>query len=97
MFDNAPLVLREAAVLAVPSLVTEGSNAAGAIRKNFNGYTAEATPQAMAGEIRRIFSGTDLRQVGRNAMETIPLSWEKLIPMVQDRYRAVIAGTGNGK
>ncbi len=97
VFDNAPLVLREAAVLAVPSLVTEGSNAAGAIRKNFNGYTAEATPQAMAGEIRRIFSGTDLRQVGRNARETIPLSWEKLIPMVQDRYRAVIAGTGNGK
>ena len=97
VFDNAPLVLREAAVLAVPALVTEGSNAAGAIRKNFNGYTAAATPEAMAEEIRRIFSETDVRQVGRNAMETIPLSWEKLIPMVLDRYQTVIDRTGNRK
>ena len=54
VFDNAPLVLREAAVLGVPTLAAEGSNAAGAIRKDFSGYTAEAAPEAMAAEIRRI-------------------------------------------
>ena len=97
VFDNAPLVLREAAVLGVPTLATEGSNAAGAIRKDFSGYTAEATPEAMAAEIRRIFRETDVRQVGRNAQETIPLSWEKLIPRVLDRYREVIDRVKNGK
>ena len=90
MFDNAPLVLREAAVLGVPTLVTEGSNAAGAIRKNVNGFTAEATAEAMRDEILRIFSREDLKQIGQSARETIPISWEKLADMVQDRYRTVI-------
>ena len=44
----------------------------------------------MSDEILRIFSEEDLRQIGRNAQETIPLSWERLIPMVLDRYRIVI-------
>ena len=90
VFDNAPLVLREAAVLAVPTLVTEGSNAAGAIRKNYNGFAAEGTPQAMSSEILRIFAEEDLRETGKKAQETIPLSWEKLAVMVQERYRTVI-------
>lgn len=90
VFDNAPLVLREAAVLGIPTLVTEGSNAAGAIRKNVNGFTAEGTPEAMCGEILRILTEEDVRKIGRSAQETIPLSWENLMPMVQERYRTVI-------
>ena len=90
VFDNAPLVLREAAVLGVPTLVTAGSNAAGAIRKNVNGFTAEATPEAMSGEIQRIFSEEDLKKIGQCAREMIPLSWEKLVPMVMERYQTVI-------
>ncbi|MBR2660882.1 MAG: glycosyltransferase [Clostridia bacterium] len=90
VFDNAPLVLREAAVLGVPTLAAEGSNAAGAIRKNFSGFTAAASPQAMYEEIIRIFSEEDIRQIGRNARETIPLSWERLMPMVLEEYQAVI-------
>ena len=90
VFDNAPLVLREAAVLGIPTLVTAGSNAAGAIRKNVNGFTAEATPEAMSGEIQRIFSEEDIQKIGQCARETIPLSWEKLVPMVMERYQTVI-------
>ena len=90
VFDNAPLVLREAAVLGVPTLVTEGSNAAGAIRKNENGFTAAATPKDMSDEILRIFAEEDIRRIGLNAQETIPVSWERLTPMVLEEYRAVI-------
>ena len=90
VFDNAPLVLREAAVLAVPTLVTEGSNAAGAIRKNVNGFTAAAAPQAMREEIIRIFAEEDVREIGRNARESIPLPWERLAQMVLERYQTVI-------
>ena len=94
VFDNAPLVLREAAVLGVPTLAVEGSNAAGAIEKDVNGYTAAATPEAMSAELIRIFAETDPKQVGRKAQETIPIPWEKLIPMVQERYRTVIERYG---
>ena len=90
VFDNAPLVLREAAVLGVPTLAVEGSNAAGAIRKNVNGFTAAAEPEAMSAEILRIFAEEDLEKIGQSARETIPVSWERLIPMVLDRYRTVI-------
>ena len=90
VFDNAPLVLREAAVLGVPTLAVEGSNAAGAIRKNVSGFTAAAVPEEMRDELIRIFAEEDLRQIGRNARETIPLSWEKLMPMVLERYQEVI-------
>ena len=90
VFDNAPLVLREAAVLAVPTLAVEGSNAAGAIRKNFSGFTARDDPRSMCNEIQRIFTEEDVRQIGRNARETIPVSWEKLVPRVLERYEAVI-------
>ena len=92
VFDNAPLVLREAAVLGVPTLATEGSNAAGAIRKNVSGFTAAADPQAMYEELIRIFTEEDVKKIGQNARETIPLSWEKLIPMVLERYQTVIDG-----
>lgn len=90
VFDNAPLVLREAAVLGVPTLATEGSNTAGAIRKNVNGFTAAATPQDMSNEIQRIFAQEDVRQIGQTARETIPVSWEKLTGMVLEEYQAVI-------
>ena len=90
VFDNAPLVLREAAVLGVPTLATEGSNAAGAIQKNVNGFTAAGTPEAMEKEILRIFEQEDVHGIGMKARETIPLPWEKLIPMVEERYRIVI-------
>lgn len=90
VFDNAPLVLREAAVLGVPTLAVEGSNAAGAIRKNVNGFTAADTPKDMSDELIRIFTEEDVRAIGQCARETIPLSWERLTPMVLDRYRIVI-------
>jgi glycosyltransferase involved in cell wall biosynthesis len=90
VFDNAPLVLREAAVLGVPTLAVEGSNAAGAIRKDYNGFTAAETPEAMSAEIERIFAEGNLRDIGENARKTIPVSWDELIPMVLERYQTVI-------
>jgi glycosyltransferase involved in cell wall biosynthesis len=90
VFDNSPLVLREAAVLGVPTLATEGSNAAAAIRKNVNGFTAADNPQAMRDEVLRIFTEVDLKEIGKAAKETIPISWENLMPMVLNEYQAVI-------
>lgn len=97
VFDNSPLVLREAAVLGVPTLATEGSNAAAAIRKNVNGFTAAENPKAMRDEILRIFAKEDLQGIGKTAQETIPLSWENLMPMVLGEYQAVIDRYGKQK
>ena len=55
-----------------------------------NGFTAVDTPKDMSEEIQRIFSEEDLKKIGQCARETIPLSWEKLVPMVMERYQTVI-------
>ena len=88
VFDNAPLVLREAAVLGVPTLAVEGSNAAGTIRKNVNGFTAVDTPKDMSDEIRDLFGNG--HPGSREERGRPSRSWEKLVPMVLDRYRTVI-------
>ena len=96
IFDNAPLVLREAAVLGVPTLAVEGSNTAGAIRKNFNGFTADDASVSMRDEIIRIFTEEDIANIGLNAQKTIPVSWERLMPIVLERYLTVIHRYRNG-
>ncbi len=51
----------------------------------------------MRDEILRIFAKEDLQGIGKTAQETIPLSWENLMPMVLGEYQAVIDRYGKQK
>ena len=87
VYDNAPLVLREAAMAGLPSLLAEGSNAAEIVEDGVNGYTAETTPEVMAEKIRKILNDPRHALVGQRAMETIPISWEEIVSRVLQAYR----------
>lgn len=91
VYDNSPLVVREAASLGVPSLLTEGSNAAEAVRRNVTGFTAAENKVAMYGEILRIF-GTEglLEKVGEGAKAHVAKPWGEIIPLVQEKYAQII-------
>lgn len=91
VYDNSPLVVREAAALGVPSLLTEGSNAAEAVKKNVTGFTAAENKVAMYGEILRIFE-TDglLKKVGAGAKQYVCKPWSQIIPQVQEKYAEII-------
>lgn len=91
VYDNSPLVVREAASLGVPSLLTEGSNAAEAVKKNVSGFTAAENKVAMYGEILRIF-GTEglLKSAGEGAKKYVAKTWDELIPQVQEKYAEII-------
>ena len=92
VYDNSPLVLREAASLGVPALLTAGSNAAEAVTKDVNGFTAEESPEAMSAEIRRIFGDEALlRSAGKSAETTVAKTWEQIVAEVEEQYRRVIA------
>lgn len=92
VYDNSPLVLREAASLGLPALLTAGSNAAEAVTKDVNGFTAEESPEAMSAEIRRIFGDEALlRAAGKSAETTVAKSWEQIVAEVEEKYRQVIA------
>ena len=91
MYDTSGLVVREAASLGVPSLLTEGSNASGAVKKNFSGFTAAENKLSMYQEIVRIFSHEKLYQtVCQNAKEYVPQTWEQLVPQVKEKYAEII-------
>lgn len=91
VYDNSPLVVREAASLGVPSLLTEGSNAAEAVEKNISGFTAAENKIAMYREILRIFN-TDglLENVSAGARRDVAKTWDKIIPLVLDKYADII-------
>ena len=91
VYDNSPLVVREAASMGVPSLLTVGSNAAEAVVKDVSGFTAEENKVAMFREILRIF-GTEglLEKAGENARRMVARTWEEIVPTVQEKYAEII-------
>ena len=91
VYDNAPLVLREAAAMGTPALLAEGSNSAEAVISGENGYTAPADMISMARKIVQIFEDPEaLKEAGRKAKETIPVPWEDIIPDVYEKYDEII-------
>ena len=88
LYDNAPMVVREAAVMGTPSLLVEGSCSAEGIRDGENGYLCAATPEAIAQTITRALPTA--QAVGRAARDTIPIPWDRLMETVQNRYQALI-------
>lgn len=86
-YDNAPLVLREAALTALPTLLAEGSNAAEIVEDGVNGFTAPATVEAMSDKIRQIFSDGSLKTVGEAAQKSIPIPWANIVSRAVTAYR----------
>ena len=91
VYDNSPLVVREAASLGVPSLLTEGSNAAEAVKKDVSGFTAAENKVAMYREILRAFSTEGLlAKVSEGAKRRVAIPWESIIPLVREKYADII-------
>ena len=71
LYDNAPLVVREAAALGVPSVMVAGSTAAEILTDGVDGFLVQNTPESLSGEILRLMQHPDLvRQAGDEARRT---------------------------
>lgn len=93
-YDNAPLVVREAAALATPSILPIGSTASEIIRDNSNGFLANRDAKSYADLITSLAEDRDrISAAGRMAKNTIVRSWEDIVNEVQDRYAALIRRT----
>ncbi|NLK89188.1 MAG: glycosyltransferase family 4 protein [Clostridiaceae bacterium] len=91
LYDNAPMVVREAAALNTPSLLIRGSSAAEVVRDGENGLLAEDTTEDVAAKIA--WALDHIRQVqaiGQEAGKTIPKYWEAVIDEVLARYEELI-------
>lgn len=87
LYDNAPLVVREAAALHTPSILIKGSTASEIITDSVNGFLTSLSIEDFANKIRTLFFSPELsRIVGDNASITISRSWENIVNEVSDRY-----------
>ena len=91
LYDNAPMVLREAAMMGTPAVLVAKSSAAENVRDEENGFTCEDTAESLADAIARGLGDEQRRkQVGQAARETIPVSWNTIMEDVLERYEMLI-------
>lgn len=91
LYDNAPMVVREAAVMGTPALMVRGSSAAEIVTDGDNGLLCDNTPESACEALRRaVFDPSLLGSLGTRARETIPISWEYILDEAEGRYRALI-------
>jgi len=91
VYDNAPIVIREAAAVATPSLVIANTNTAEGIIDNVNGFLSENDAESYANRILSIISDKELlRKAGEKARDTIFRDWESIVDEVYRRYVEII-------
>ena len=91
IYDNAPLVVREAASLHMPSIVARGSNTAEIIKDGINGFLSDNDVTAFANRLRYILEcPTIISWAAKGAVETLVRSWNGIAVEVLDRYQHLI-------
>lgn len=91
IYDNAPMVLREAAAMGTPAVLTRGSCAAEAVHDGENGLLADDTSQDLADVLQKSLRDTvRLKALGERAKTTIAVPWDGIIDMALERYEALI-------
>ena len=94
-YDNAPLVVREAAMMGTPAVLLRGSTASEVVADGTNGFLAENTAQSYADIVRRVYADRpDLARVARNAAATLTRSWKEVMTEVMQRYDEIIERYG---
>ena len=89
IYDNAPMVVREAAVNETPAVLVRGSCSAEGIVDGVNGFLCEDAPEDIARAIREGLPRA--AEVGREARRTIPKPWSEIITDVVGKYENLIA------
>jgi len=87
LYDNAPLVVREASAVHTPALLIKGSTSSEVITDNFNGFLTGNSSLELTKRILELIDQPEIiRQVGSNAAKTVARSWDDIIENVLDRY-----------
>lgn len=95
VYDNAPMVVREAAAVGTPSILMRGSCAAEGVTDGVNGLLCEDTAESVCDCMRRGLSNRGA--LGQAARATIPQPWRKIVADARTRYEALVLRNLEGK
>ncbi len=90
IYDNAPLVVREAAACGCASLLIKDSNSSEGITDGYNGFLAKDTVEDITLSIDRALSRKDLNTIGDKARDTIYITWDTVLDRVTTEYEKII-------
>lgn len=91
LYDNAPLVVREAAALHTPAVMAEGSTASTILKDGENGFLVKNDPSEMEALLRRLVADPErVHRVGVQASKSIVRSWEDCVGEALDRYNVLL-------
>ncbi len=92
LYDNAPLVVREAAALHTPAVMVKGATAATILKDGENGFLIDNNLTSFEDKLRELIADpARVHRVGVQASKTIVRSWEDVVGEVLDRYNAIIS------
>ena len=96
LYDNAPLVVREAAAMGTPSVLLKDSTASEVISDMKNGFLAEKNPFLISKLIETLSNDRDLvYNTGLEAKNSLVRSWEDVVGEVIERYDSLIRRKSN--
>ena len=91
LYDNAPLVVREAAALHTASVMAKGATASTILSDGENGFLVENDPADMEAKLRALAADPErVRRAGIQASRTIVRSWEDCVGEALDRYNMLL-------
>ncbi len=91
LYDMAPMVVREAAVMGTPSVMVRGSASAEIVRDGENGLLCDDDSDALSHVIESALRDRErLDRIGQCAKETIPVPWERVMEKSVERYERLI-------
>ena len=95
LYDNAPLVVREAAALHSPAVMAKGATASTILTDNVNGFLVDNDVNALETLLRSLVADPErVHRVGVQASHTIVRSWEDCVGEVIDRYNVLLKSRG---
>ena len=91
VYDNAPLVVREAAACETPCITIKDSGASQNIIDKKNGFICENTPESVCETIKLALADKkQLKIIGEKAKTTIAKPWSVILKDVEKRYEQII-------
>ncbi len=91
LYDNAPMVLREAAVMGTPAVLVKESDAAEGVEDGVNGFLCLNSSQDLLRVFNEAISDPErTHQIGLKAQQTIPVSWDSILQHAVERYQFLI-------
>lgn len=92
LYDNAPMVLREAAVMGTPAVLVRGSDAAEVVRDGENGLLCQDSAEDLCRVIAGALADPErLTALGQSAQQSIPVPWSEIMHQVVEGYARCIA------